>query len=118
LENLKWDNNDKPINAVCLWVIEMPAIEVGRICVKVKGREAGRKCVIVDIVDENFVLVTGPKNISGVRRRKANVSHIEPTDKKVEIDKGASDDAVIKALEEAGLIEFMKEPVKIEVKLV
>ena len=117
MENLKWDNRDKPINAACVWVIKMPAIEIGRICVKVRGREAGRKCVIIDIVDENFIVITGPKNLTGVRRRKANVSHIEPTDKKVEIERGASDEAVAKALEEAGLTGFMKEPVKIETKL-
>ncbi|MEM4535607.1 MAG: 50S ribosomal protein L14e, partial [Desulfurococcaceae archaeon] len=51
----------------------MPAIEIGRICVKVTGREAGRKCIIVDIIDENFVLVTGPKSLSGVKRRRANI---------------------------------------------
>lgn len=118
MENLKWDNDDKPINAVGVWVIKMPAIEIGRICVKVKGREAGRKCVIIDLIDENFVVVTGPKNLTGVRRRKANVNHIEPTDKKIEIEKGATDEAVAKALEEAGIIDFMKEPVKIETKLI
>ncbi len=91
----------------------MPAIEIGRICVKTRGREAGRKCVIVDIIDENFVLITGPKNISGVRRRRANINHIEPLDKKIEINKGAGDEEVAKALEEAGLLDFMREPVKI-----
>ncbi|MEM4586827.1 MAG: 50S ribosomal protein L14e, partial [Desulfurococcaceae archaeon] len=30
----------------------MPAIEIGRVCVKTRGREAGYKCVIVDIIDE------------------------------------------------------------------
>jgi len=118
LENLKWDNSDKPINAVGAWVIKMPAIEIGRICVKVKSRESGRKCVIIDLIDENFVVVTGPKNLTGVRRRKANVNHIESTDKKIEIERGASDEAVAKALEEAGIIDFMKEPVKIEKKLI
>lgn len=39
----------------------MPAIEVGRICVKLLGREAGRKCVVVDVVDKSFVVVTGAK---------------------------------------------------------
>ncbi|MEM1684787.1 MAG: KOW motif-containing protein, partial [Nanopusillaceae archaeon] len=39
----------------------LPAIEIGRICVKLRGREAGRKCVIVDIIDENFIVITGPK---------------------------------------------------------
>lgn len=94
----------------------MPAIEVGRICVKIAGREAGRKCVIVDIIDENFVLITGPKEVSGVKRRRANINHIEPLDKKINIKKGASDNEVLEALKSAGLIEFMKERVKPEIK--
>jgi len=90
----------------------MPAIEVGRICVKVAGREAGRKCVVVDIVDENFVLVTGPKQLTGVKRRRVNIKHIEPLDKLVKIARGASDEDVLKAIQESGLEEFMKEVVK------
>jgi len=90
----------------------MPAMEIGRICVKVAGREAGRKCVIVDIIDENFVLVTGPKSLTGVKRRRVNIKHIEPLDITIKIQRGASDEEVLKALEEAGLTEFMKERVK------
>jgi large subunit ribosomal protein L14e len=45
----------------------MPAIEVGRICVKVTGREAGKKCVIVDVMDKSFILISGPKKVTGVR---------------------------------------------------
>lgn len=92
----------------------MPAIEVGRICVKLTGREAGRKCVIVDIIDENFVLVTGPKNVSGVKRRRCNIKHIEPTEYKLEIPKGASDEEVARAIEERGLADFMREHVKLK----
>lgn len=95
----------------------MPLIEVGRICVKTRGREAGRKCVIVDIIDNNFVLVTGPKTLTGVKRRKCNISHIEPLDKKVGIQKGASDEDVEKAIREAGLESFMRERVKPLLKL-
>ncbi|MEM0026868.1 MAG: 50S ribosomal protein L14e [Ignisphaera sp.] len=91
----------------------MPAIEIGRICVKIAGREAGRKCVIVDIIDENYVLITGPKQVSGIKRRRCNINHIEVLDKKIEIQRGASDEEVAKALEQAGLIEFMKEKVKV-----
>ncbi len=94
----------------------MPVIEVGRVCVKLMGREAGRKCVIVDIVDDNFVVVTGPKSLTGVKRRKANVRHLEVLDRKVEIEKGASDEEVLKAIEASGLVEFMKERVKIDRK--
>jgi large subunit ribosomal protein L14e len=92
----------------------MTLIEVGRVCVKLMGREAGRKCVIVDIVDDNFVVVTGPKSLTGVKRRRANIRHLEILDKKVEIEKGASDEEVLKAIEAAGLVEFMKERVKID----
>ena len=83
----------------------MPAIEVGRICVKTRGREAGKLCVIVDVIDKNFVLVTGPKEITGVRRRRANINHLKPTEKKVKIRRGASDEEVIKALKESGELE-------------
>jgi large subunit ribosomal protein L14e len=95
-------------------VLGMPLIEVGRVCVKLMGREAGRKCVIVDIVDDNFVVVTGPKSLTGVKRRRANIRHLEILDKKVEIEKGASDEEVLKAIEAVGLVEFMKERVKID----
>lgn len=90
----------------------MPAIEVGRICVKIFGREAGRKCVIVDLVDKNFVLITGPKEITGIKRRRANISHIEPTNDKIDIERGASDEEVAKALDAAGKTEEIKKLVK------
>ncbi len=91
----------------------MPAIEVGRIVVKLAGREAGRKAVIVDIIDDKFVVITGPKQLTGIKTRRVNISHIEPTDKKIEISKGASEEEVIKALENAGLLDFMKRRVRI-----
>ncbi|MET1129033.1 MAG: 50S ribosomal protein L14e [Thermoproteota archaeon] len=94
----------------------MPAIEVGRLCVKTRGREAGRKCVIVDIIDDNFVLITGPKDVSGVKRRRANINHIEVLPEKIDIEPGASDEDVKKALERAGLLDFMRERTKIELR--
>ena len=87
--------------------------EIGRIAVKTVGREASRKCVIVGIVDKNFVLVTGPKNLTGVRRRKVNISHLAFTPHKIVIKEEASDDEVLKAIEEAGLKEYMMKPVRI-----
>ncbi|MDH7477420.1 MAG: 50S ribosomal protein L14e [Candidatus Bathyarchaeota archaeon] len=90
----------------------MPAIEVGRICVKLTGREAGRKCVIVDIIDKSFVLITGPKNVTGVKRRRANINHIEPLQEKIAIKRGASDEEVTEALKTAGKLEEMAQMVK------
>lgn len=91
----------------------MAIISVGSICVKTRGREAGRKCVVVDIIDENFVLITGPKSLTGVKRRKANVNHLEVTPLKIDIKRGASDEEVLKALEAAKLVDEMKAPIKI-----
>lgn len=76
----------------------MSAVEVGRVCLKLRGREAGRRCVIVDLVDRNYVLVTGPADLTGVRRRRVNVNHLELLDEKVEIERDASDEEVRDAL--------------------
>ncbi|PVX25374.1 MAG: 50S ribosomal protein L14e [Candidatus Bathyarchaeum sp.] len=85
----------------------MPAIEVGRICVKNVGREAGKKCIIVDVVDKNFVLITGPKTVSDIKRRRANINHLEPTSEKIEIKRGATDEEITEALKTAGKLEEM-----------
>jgi len=87
----------------------MASIEIGRICVKLTGRETGKKCVIVDVVDKNFALITGPKAVTGIRRRRTNVDHLEPTSEKLELKKGATDDEVEKALSKAKKTKFMKE---------
>ena len=90
----------------------MPAIEVGRICVKLAGRESGRRCIIVDIVDKNFVLITGPRKVSGVKRRRVNASHLEPTREKVDVKRGATDKEVTEVLKAAGKLEEMASIVK------
>jgi large subunit ribosomal protein L14e len=90
----------------------LTAIEVGRICVKTFGREAGKKCVIVDVIDKNFVLITGPKSVNKVKRRKANVNHVEPMQEKVEIKRGAADEEIVEALKAAGKLEDMAKLVK------
>ncbi|MCL6579800.1 MAG: 50S ribosomal protein L14e [Candidatus Bathyarchaeota archaeon] len=91
----------------------MPAIEVGRICVKISGREAGRKCIVLDVIDKNFALITGPREVTGVKRRRVNINHIEPTMEKIEIKRGASDEEVIEALKKANKLDDMKSIVKI-----
>ena len=91
----------------------MPAVEVGRVCVKIAGREAGRKCVIVDVIDKNFVLITGPQKVNGVKRRRANINHVEPTERKLSIKRGASDEDILKAMNEETL-NYLRENVEIK----
>jgi large subunit ribosomal protein L14e len=90
----------------------MTGFDVGRICVKLSGREAGKKCVVVDVIDKNFALVTGPPKLTEVKRRRVNIQHIEATPECVEIKKGAADEEIAKALEKAKKTDFMKLEVK------
>ena len=90
----------------------MPAIEVGRICVKQAGREIGKKCVVVDVMDKSFVLVTGPKKVTGVKRRRVNINHVMPLQDKIDVKRGASDEEVASALETAGKLQEMTQTVK------
>jgi large subunit ribosomal protein L14e len=90
----------------------LAAMEVGRICVKTVGREAGKKCIIVDIVDKNFVLITGPKTVSNIKRRRANINHLEPTQEKIDINRGATDEEVTEALKAADKLDEIAKVVK------
>ncbi|HMF32883.1 MAG TPA: 50S ribosomal protein L14e [Candidatus Lokiarchaeia archaeon] len=85
--------------------------EIGRICVKTTGREAGSYCAVVDIIDKNYGLIDGPE----VRRRRVNFKHLEPIDSKLNIKKDASKEDIAAAAKKAGLSEKMQEKVKIGV---
>ncbi len=93
----------------------MGLYETGRVCVKTMGREAGSLCVIVDIKDDSYVVVTGPKNLSGVRRRNCNTRHLEPLETILQLSPDADDKAVEKAIEDAGLIEKFRTKVRFEI---
>lgn len=71
--------------------------EIGRVCMKLAGRDAGMRCVVIDIVDKNTVVVDGE-----TRRRKCNVLHLEPLDKKIELSKNAPAAEIERAMKELG----------------
>ena len=60
-------------------------LEVGRLCYKTSGRDAGQRAVVVENIDTKFVLIDGQ-----TRRRKCSISHLEPTEVMLTIKKGAS----------------------------
>jgi len=95
-------------------VLPMPKLfDIGRCCVILRGRRAGKKAIVVDIIDENFVLITGPPQVNGVKRRRMNIDHLLPINVRLNIERGANDEDVLKALKEQNLENFMKEPVRI-----
>jgi large subunit ribosomal protein L14e len=65
---------------------------IGRVCLKIAGRDAGKICVIVDNKDDK-VLIDGE-----TRRRAVNPNHVEPLKETVDVKKGASHEDVVKAL--------------------
>jgi large subunit ribosomal protein L14e len=76
------------------------------------GREAGYHCVIVDIIDKNYLLIDGLE----VRRRRVNYKHIEPLADVIDIKKGASHEQLEAAIKKAKLEKKMKEKILIPIK--
>lgn len=73
-------------------------IDVKRLCIKLAGRDAGKKCVVVDVLDKKFVMIDGL-----TRRRRCNIAHIEPLKETLNIKKGASHDEVKAAFKKIGI---------------
>ncbi|MBI2135631.1 50S ribosomal protein L14e [Candidatus Woesearchaeota archaeon] len=81
--------------------------EVGRVCLKLAGRDAGKRCIIVDVQDSNFVLIDGE-----TRRRKCNVKHLEPLNTVVKIRKAASHENVAEEFNKLGFGLWKTKPKK------
>ena len=90
----------------------MAAIEPGRVIVKTAGREALLKAIIVDLIDQNFVLISGA-GVSPIKRRRCNIKHLRPLDLTVDIKRGAKDKDIYKAIEKAKIITEIQTPLKI-----
>jgi|TARA_Y100000034_G_C6583390_1_gene253124 large subunit ribosomal protein L14e len=71
---------------------------IGTLCVKLAGRDAGQIGVIVDELEDDYVLIDG-----SVRRRKCNIKHIETLAKKIDIKKGAEHKDVASELKKLGI---------------
>ncbi len=60
----------------------MALVEVGRVCVKKFGRDAGKRAVVTKVLDSNFVhIITSTR----LKERKCNVKHLEFLSEKVEL---------------------------------
>lgn len=73
-------------------------MEIGRICIKIAGRDAGLKCVVVDVLDDVYVMIDGQ-----TRRRKCNLAHLEPTKEIISISKGDTHDKVVAAFKKLNI---------------
>lgn len=71
----------------------MALVEPGRVCVKMFGRDAGKRAVVTKVIDSNFVSI-----ITSVRlkERKCNVRHLEFLSEKID---AGNKEQVARALE-------------------
>lgn len=96
----------------------MASMNVGTVCMKVNGRESGAICCVVKPVDKTFVMVTGPKLVTGIKRRRCNIGHLEPVGMFVDIKEDASDEEIMEAYKKAGITTkfALKMPSAAEIK--
>lgn len=81
--------------------------EIGRVCIKTAGRDAKKYCLVIDTIDDKFVMIDGL-----TRRRKCNIAHLEPLEKVVKIKKNAPHNDIIKELTKLKLVPKEKKKLK------
>lgn len=70
------------------------SLEMGTVCIKLCGREAGEQAVVLEKVDEKYVSIIGPK----IRKRKCNIYHLFPTGKTIKVTKSTSQKELVEKL--------------------
>lgn len=74
----------------------MAGIEAGMVCIKTHGREAGKKCVVLDFDKKTgLVLIAGPY----VKKRRCNPKHLLPLGRKAALKKEMNREELAKLLE-------------------
>jgi len=69
-------------------------MEIGQVCIKTKGREAGRTIVVLSKPKAGKVLVDGTK----VKRKQCNMLHLFPINKIAKVSEEENHEGVVKAL--------------------
>jgi len=63
----------------------MAGLEKGAVCIKTRGRSAGKKVVVLEFDKKgSFAVVEGPNG----KKKRCNVMHLFPTGQKAESPKG------------------------------
>lgn len=65
-------------------------MKIGQLAVKIAGKDAGKTIVVVDNIDDNFVMIDGD-----VKRKKCNILHLEPLEKEISIKKNSSHSEIV-----------------------
>mmetsp|Transcript_3274 Transcript_3274/g.5077 ORF Transcript_3274/g.5077 Transcript_3274/m.5077 type:complete len:136 (+) Transcript_3274:74-481(+) len=84
-------------------------VEIGRVCMINYGKDSGKLCTIINVVDGNRVLVDGPHSITGMGRKIVNIKRIDLTDIKIDIGVQAREKSLKKAFEAGDVLNKFKE---------
>ncbi|MGC8710215.1 MAG: 50S ribosomal protein L14e [Candidatus Micrarchaeia archaeon] len=88
----------------------MALIEIGRVCIKKYGRDAGSRAVVTKVIDKNFVnIITAQRQ----KERRCNIRHLEFISEKADI---SNNEQIAKALEIPSLKTAKKQEEKDEKK--
>ena len=72
----------------------MKGLEPGRVCIKTKGRQAGKLAIVIGNLENNLVTIAGPQ----IKKRKCNINHLLPTNKKVSVTASTTQEELKKLL--------------------
>lgn len=72
-------------------------VKIGDVALKIAGRDAGNICVVVDLINDTYVVIEG-----NTRKKKCNISHLTFFGKNVDVKKNADRNVVIDALKKSG----------------
>ena len=76
-------------------------VELGRVCLIRGGPDKGKLCTIVDVIDSQRALVSGPASLTGVTRQQLTFRNLVLTDLKVDSGLNAKDKVLAAKWEEA-----------------
>ncbi len=65
-------------------------MNIGQLAVKVAGKDAGKTVIVVDSVNDKFVIIDGQ-----VKRKRCNIAHLEPLGREANLKKGATHSDVL-----------------------
>jgi len=75
-------------------------VEIGRVVLINYGPYAGKIAVIIDVIDQNRALVSGPQKLTGCPRHAINFKRIVLTDIKIKVARGVRQKALVEAFTE------------------
>mmetsp|Transcript_4748 Transcript_4748/g.7208 ORF Transcript_4748/g.7208 Transcript_4748/m.7208 type:complete len:135 (+) Transcript_4748:66-470(+) len=79
-------------------------VEVGRVALINYGPDAGKLCTIIDMIDNNRVLVDGPREKTGIHRQVMTTKRLSLTDFVAKIPRNAKEKKIVAAWEEQGIL--------------